>query len=264
MRKSRFGEQKPALARANNAVMSGQHSTLNYATPRNLVMPSYRVSLVIAALMCAAGIGAIVARPSARLADERTAVSLETMVPKTFGEWREASQGVLQVVNPQTKELLDKIYSDLLTRVYVNAAGYRIMLSLAYGSDQRGALQAHKPEVCYPAQGFFLQNTATGLLATAFGDIPVKRLFATMGPRHEPVTYWFTVGDRAVQGTTQKKIVEMVFGLTGRIPDGMLFRVSSIDEDQARGYLMQEQFVRQLLESAAPAARKRLSGLGDA
>jgi EpsI family protein len=41
---------------------------------------------------------------------------------------------------------------------YVNASGYRIMLSLAYGSDQRGALQAHKPEVRYPAQGFTLHG----------------------------------------------------------------------------------------------------------
>lgn len=50
----------------------------------------------------------------------------------------------MQVVNPQTQELLDKLYSQILTRTYVNAKGYRIMLSLAYGSDQRGALQAHK------------------------------------------------------------------------------------------------------------------------
>ena len=102
------------------------------------------------------------------------------------------------------------------------------------------------------------------MLATPYGDIPVRRLFATMGARQEPLTYWFTVGDKAVLGTTQKRLVELSFGLTGRIPDGMLFRVSSIDPDQARAYRMQEQFVNQLLQTVTPAGRKRLSGLGEA
>ncbi len=227
-------------------------------------MPSNRIAFLIAALMCAASVGAIVARPTAKLADEGPAISLETMIPKQFADWREQPQLFAQVVNPQTKELLDKLYSQILARTYVNASGYRIMLSLAYGSDQRGSLQAHKPEVCYPAQGFVLQKNEAGQLVTTFGEIPVRRLFTTLGPRQEPVTYWFTVGDKAVQGTTQKRLVDLRYGLTGRIPDGMLFRVSSIDPDQAHAYEMQSEFVNRLLQSVSPAERKRLSGLGDA
>jgi EpsI family protein len=213
-------------------------------------------------MMFAAGIGAFLARPAARVSDERPAISLETMIPRQFGDWHEARPGQIQVVNPQTQELLDKLYREILTRTYVNAAGYRIMLSLAYGSDQRGGLQAHKPEVCYPAQGFILHKNEAGLLATAFGDIQVRRLSTSRGPRQEPVIYWFTVGDRVVQGTTQKKIVEIIFGFTGRIPDGMLFRVSSIDADLPRAYQLQERFINQLLQAVPPADRKRLSGLG--
>ena len=122
------------------------------------------------------------------------------------------------------------------------------MLSLAYGSDQRGSLQAHKPEVCYPAQGFRLQRTK---------PVSLPRHLATFrcgvrqpGSRQEPVTYWFTVGDQAAMGTTQKKLVELRLGLTGRIPDGMLFRISSMDPDRTRAYQAQEKFVNQLLESA--------------
>jgi EpsI family protein len=91
----------------------------------------------------------------------------------------------------------------------------------------------------------------------------VRRLFSTLGARQEPVTYWFTVGDQAVMGTTQKKLVELQFGLTGRVPDGLLFRVSSIDGDQARGNQMQDLFVNQLLQAVPVADRKRLSGLGN-
>jgi EpsI family protein len=214
-------------------------------------------------MMFAASVGAIVAKPTAKLADQRPAISLESMIPKQFGDWRDEPLLPIQVVNPQTQELLDKLYSQILTRTYVNAGGYRIMLSLAYGSDQHGSLQAHKPEVCYPAQGFLLKKNEAVVLATTFGKIPARRLFTTMGPRQEPLTYWFTVGDTAVQGTTQKRLVDLRYGLTGRIPDGLLFRVSSIDPDQTRANQMQDQFIDQLLRSVSPAERKRLSGLGD-
>ena len=225
-------------------------------------MLTNRIAFLIAALMCAASVGAMVARPTAKLADERPTISLEKMIPKAFGDWREEPERFVQVVNPQTKELLDKIYAEILSRTYVNSSGYRVMLSLAYGSDQRGSLQAHKPEVCYPAQGYKLDKNVTAKLATAFGEIAVRRLATHLGPRFEPVTYWFAVGDQVVQGTTQKRLVELRFGLTGRIPDGMLYRVSSIDPDAARAYEIQDQFTNQLLQAVAPAERKRLSGFG--
>ncbi len=226
-------------------------------------MTSNRIAFVIAGLMFAASVGAIVLRPTTKVADLEP-VSLARIVPKQFGEWREEPQRFVQVVNPQTKELLDKLYSEVLSRVYVSSSGYRVMLSLAYGSDQRGALQAHKPEVCYPAQGFTLHKNEAADLSTKFGSIPARRLLTSMRARHEPVTYWFTVGDRAVEGKLQKRLVELRFGLTGRIPDGMLFRVSSIDTDPARAFGQQEEFVQQLLEAVSPAERKRLSGLGEA
>jgi EpsI family protein len=227
------------------------------------VMLLDRKELFIAALMLMASIGAILARPTAKVADSASAISLEGMIPKQFGDWREEPQRILQVVNPQTQELLDKVYSQILARVYVNAEGYRLMLSLAYGSDQRGSLQAHKPEVCYPAQGFTLHSNEPTQLLTAFGAIPVRRLMTSMGARQEPVTYWFTVGDTAVIGKTQKRLVDLRYGLTGRIPDGLLFRLSSIDPDPARAYRFQDQFVDELLRTVSPADRRRLSGLGD-
>src|SRR3954466_2343339 len=121
-------------------------------------MLANRISLWIAALMVLASIGAVLARPTVKAADEEPPISLEQMIPKQFGDWREEPQRYVQVVNPQTQELLDKLYSQILSRVYVNSAGYRIMLSLAYGSNQRGTLQADKPEVCYPAQGFAIEK----------------------------------------------------------------------------------------------------------
>ena len=216
--------------------------------------------MLITGLMFAASVGAIVARPTTKASDLGQALSLEATVPHQFGDWREMPHA-LQVVNPQTQELLDKLYSEILTRTYVNSAGYRIMLSLAYGSDQRGSLQAHKPEVCYPAQGFALQANEPASIATAYGAIPVRRLLTSLGARKEPVTYWFTVGDKASPTQVEKRLVEMRFALTGRIPDGMLFRVSSIDIDPSRAFAEQDAFIRDLLAAVPPEGRQRLSGL---
>jgi EpsI family protein len=222
-----------------------------------------RVAIALAVLMCIASIGAYALRPGTKAAEVGPTVNLEAMVPRQFGEWREEIQPVAQVVNPQTKELLDKLYSQILSRTYVNAEGYRIMLSIAYGHDQRAGLQAHKPEVCYPAQGFTLKSLTTAMLGTEFGNIPATRLMTTLGQRQEPVTYWFTEGDSAIQSALQKRIVEFRYSLTGQIPDGMLFRVSSIDGEPARAYGLQDRFVTQLLGAVPAADRLRLSGLGE-
>lgn len=144
-------------------------------------MTPNRTAFVIVALMVAASAGAIAARPNAKLSDERSGISLEGMIPKQFGDWRKEPQRNAQVVNPQTQELLDKLYSQILTRVNVNSVGYHVMLSLAYGSDQRGLLQAHKPEVCYPAQGFqarvnLMQDQFIDQLLQAVAPAERKRL----------------------------------------------------------------------------------------
>ena len=228
-------------------------------------MPANRTAFAIAILMFAASIGAIVARPGVKLANELPAITLESAIPRQFGDWREAPLGFIQVVNPQTQELLDKLYSQVLTRTYVNANGYRIMLSIAYGSDQRGAMQAHKPEVCYPAQGFALiGKVEDGLLATAYGNIEVRRLNTSLGARNEPVTYWLTVGDQIIRSALDKRMAQIRLGLTGQIPDGLLFRVSSIDNDAARGFAMQQKFTADMMASVPSETRRQLSGLSPA
>jgi EpsI family protein len=224
-------------------------------------MKTMSVAVTLAALMCLASVGSIAARPEAKAADKGEIISLETMVPKAFGEWSELREQGAQVVNPETQQLLDKLYSQILTRTYVDKAGYRIMLSMAYGDDQRGGLQAHRPEVCYPAQGFKLGRVEESMLPTPFGSIDVRRLTTNLGERHEPVTYWLTVGSQIVQSAFDRRIAQIRLGLTGQIPDGLLFRVSSIDVDNARAFRMQQKFVADMMAAVPSQTRKQLSGL---
>ena len=224
-------------------------------------MKTTSIAITLSVLMCAVSVGGMAARPSARAVDKGKGIQLETVVPKGFGEWTELPDQNVSVVNPQTKELLDKLYSQILTRTYVNKQGYRIMLSMAYGDDQRGGLQAHRPEICYPAQGFKLGKVEDGALSTAFGNIEVRRLTTSIGARNEPVTYWLTVGDQVIKSKLDKRIAEIRLGLTGQIPDGLLFRISSIDNDAARGFAMQQKFAADMMAAVPAATRKQLSGL---
>ena len=227
-------------------------------------MRSQQMALLISTLMVTASVGAIVTRPDTSAASQEPALALEAMIPKHFGDWRE--KHFEYVVNPQQRQLLDKLYSDTLSRTYVNSSGYMIMLSMAHGRDQRGSLAAQMPEVCYPASGFTLHRTEAGQLPTPFGEIAVRRLYTSKGAREEPVTYWFAFGGESIsldpaEKRLRRRLVELRSAFTGRIPDGLLFRVSSIDRDHARANQLQDQFVNDLLRALPPVERKRLSGL---
>ncbi len=212
--------------------------------------------------MLLASIGATVLTPTRYLSAHLPPVVLDKMVPVAFGEWREEINTQATVINPETAATLRRIYSQTLSRTYVNRNGERVMLSIAYGGDQGDANQVHYPEVCYPAQGFQLTSSSTGQLSGPLGTIPVKRLETNLAQqRYEPVTYWTTVGDRAVVGGVSKKLAELNYGLHGEIPDGLLFRVSSIDRDSMRAYQLHDEFVQSLAQQLAPETRKRLMGL---
>ncbi|MDN5934788.1 MAG: EpsI family protein [Nitrosospira sp.] len=218
-----------------------------------------RNTILLALMLAASGL-ALALRPTHKIAEQGPAIDLETMIPRTFGDWREERQSSARIVDPQQQEMIDKIYTQTLSRTYVNADGYRIMLAVAYGDDQRDAMQTHYPEVCYPAQGFSLKDKQAGILATASGSIPVTRILTNLGSRDEPVTYWTTIGDRVVRSGIQKKLAEMRYGLNGEIPDGMLIRVSSIDSDAANAYDMQVRFADQMLGALTPEYRQKLNG----
>jgi EpsI family protein len=226
-------------------------------------MSAIRTGVALAALMCSASVVATFSRPAAPTAGAPhvPGIQLESALPRQFGGWQPDPAQSALVVNPQTQQLLDKLYAQVLTRTYVNEHGYRVMLSIAYGSDQRGALQAHRPESCYVAQGFSLLANDTADIGTPFGAIAGRRVSTRMGNRFEPVTYWFTMGDQAVRNRFERRLTELRMGITGQIPDGLLFRVSSIDNDPARAYVEHDRFVGDLLRAVTDGDRARLTGL---
>jgi EpsI family protein len=219
----------------------------------------FRALLVFVAMVATAAL-AHWATPTTHLSDVLGKPDLEKIFPAEFADWRVDVRAAMILPSPQTQALLDSIYNQTLTRTYINAAGERIMLSVAYGGDQSDATRAHLPEVCYPAQGFQITSNSRSEIVLADRAVSTRLLMSKLGLRNEPITYWLVVGDRVTVSRTDQKLAQFRLGLRGLIPDGMLVRVSSIDEDMARGHRVQAKFLAQLAEALPETARDRVFG----
>lgn len=216
--------------------------------------------------MITAALLAAMLTPTEMAADVNPPLNLKTMIPKQFGEWQQVQD--LDIIsgpddtNPNDKNALsEKLYAQTLARTYVNARGEQIMLTIAYGKDQRNGMQVHKPEACYPAQGFKITQHSTGVLDLAAKTrIPVIRMVAVQHTRIEPITYWTIVGDQIAVESLKWKFARFKYGLTGKVPDGLLFRVSSIDPDPTHAFAAQAAFIRTLLNALDSSARTRIMG----
>lgn len=224
----------------------------------NLLLRNF---LLLVLMLVAAGL-AVAMRPTQKVAEQGPKIDLESMIPRSFGKWQEIKQTAGEVVNPQQTELLQKLYTQTLSRSYVSENGEAVMLSIAYGADQSDGVALHYPEVCYPAQGFQLLNLENGLLETDYGTIRVKRLMTALNNRSEPVTYWSILGSQVVQGGLDTKLTQLKYGFGGQIPDGLLFRVSSISSDAKAGYETQARFTRDLIAALPAGSRLKIAGLG--
>lgn len=217
--------------------------------------------LVGLAMLAAAGL-ALALTPRLKLADQGPMVDLESMIPRQFGEWTEQGTIASLVVSPDVQALLNKIYNQTLTRVYVSGRGERIMLSIAYGSDQSYSMQVHRPEMCYPAQGFEIKHLSRGSFHFGETELPVIRMVASLGARIEPITYWVMMGEAAVRGNWEQHLARLKYGLTGKIPYGLVIRVSTISADEAQSYRVEERFLRDMLGAVPPNYREVLVGGG--
>ncbi|MET0981742.1 MAG: exosortase-associated protein EpsI, B-type [Telluria sp.] len=217
-------------------------------------------SLVLGLAMAATSALTVALTPSPRAIAAQAAFSLEAMIPARFGSWRIDPTIVPLTPNPEQQGALERIYDQTLSRTYVDPAGRRVMLSIAYGGDQSRALQLHLPEVCYVAQGFQVAGEGSGQLRTRFGALPVQRLVASQGDRNEPITYWITIGDRATRSGIEQKLRRLAYGLSGQIPDGMLVRISSITLDAPGAWRLHDRFAAELLDALGTPERKRLIG----
>jgi EpsI family protein len=194
------------------------------------------------------------------------AIDLDALVPAELGGWREVRSAVPQVdLTPrregeERERTTDEPYDQTVLRTYARADGARIMLALAYGTRQRQEVKIHRPELCYVAQGFaVVRGDAVPIVFEDGRMVTVTRLVARSDRRVEPVTYWIRIGGEITTSALDSRLAILREGLRGRIPDGVLVRVSSAhapaDAGAERAYENHHDFLRALVGALEPRAR---------
>jgi EpsI family protein len=224
-------------------------------------MVLWRRNFIFLACMLATSGLAIALRPTPHKSfGHRSTLNLESLIPAEFGDWHAGAAALPIAPSPELQAMLDQTYDQTLSRTYIDQSGQRIMLSIAFSGDYGKGTQYHRPEVCYPSQGFQILKETFATLVTTYGDLPVKHLVAVLGSRNEPITYWFVVGGQQTQSSFGVRLAQIKIGLTGHVPDGLLIRVSSIDQDEAHAFLLQESFIKKMLEAIDPIQRGQVTG----
>lgn len=213
-----------------------------------------RVGVVLASIAIAGtAIAAEVFAPRQLMARTTASQSLETVIPKQFGTWKLVPE--ISPVKPVDLEayvqppdpLSAKVYSQEVARGYTDGAGHIIMLMVAYGPVQNYKLKAHRPEICYTANGFRVSDKNSSILDYSGGSLKITRLIAERESRFEPITYWMKIGNDISNGVVDNQISRLKYGLRGILPDGALFRVSTIGLPKDASFKLQDQFIKDLL-----------------
>lgn len=188
----------------------------------------------------------------------------EEVIPQKFATWSQVSDGnVSLIVNPQQQEALNDLYTQVVSRTYVQeGSGRRLMLSLAYGDNQTFSKQLHRPEACYSSQGFLIQQLHSEQILANGQAIEMQRMTAQVNDRLEQVSYFIRIGDQVLSGSSLNlNIARMQMGIKGYIADGLLFRVSEISDNDKLSYQIQDQFINDLLKSLSPRQQAMLIGM---
>lgn len=214
-------------------------------------------------LMCMSALAAEYLRPAIKLSDIKPKINLEDQIPAEFGSWKEDTSLAPVLPSADLLASLNEIYSQTLGRTYINGKGQRLMLSIAYGTDQLNEnTQVHRPEFCYVAQGFSIEDTGKHSISISNNKTLVaERLIGRSTHRLEPITYWIILDEQASLPGIQRKLTQIKIGLQGNIPDGMLVRVSTIDAPVDESFELQNEFIAELYQVIPSEFRRRYFGL---
>ena len=182
---------------------------------------------------------------------------LDAIIPKTFADWKfETTSGL---VLPPPDATANRLYDEVLTRVYSRPDGHMVMFLVAYSSKQDGLLQLHRPEVCYPVGGYRLSQTVIQPIALSDGEkVPARIFTASSASRVEQVLYWTRLGSSLPTSWAQQRWAVVRENLDGLIPDGVLVRMSCIENNTESAYALLREFAADLAASVTPKTRQLL------
>jgi EpsI family protein len=211
-----------------------------------------RRSLVIGAGLTAAGAFAHLRSPVAA-GQPLEPTSFSAAIPATVAGW--TSRKSAEVVLPPQDES-NKLYENLETRIYEGPNLPAMMLLIAFSSIQQNDIQVHRPEVCYPASGYPILWSKPIEIGFRSTNVMARELLADRGGLRERIVYWVRVGNAFPTNWAEQRTTMALQNLQGSIPDGALFRVSSIEEPDSSNSAALTQFIEMFLSTVPPSFRQ--------
>ena len=203
-------------------------------------------------LLCSAAGIAFLRRPRTKL-DFLGSDKLEKLVPKTIGPWNYVTASGLVV--PPEDQFEKTIYAQILTRVYSDEKNTPVMLLMAQSGSQTGFLQIHRPEICYTAGGYQVSAMIPHPIDLGGKVVPANRMDATSNGSTEHIVYWTRVGTEIPSDWRHQKLATAEQNLEGIVPDAILIRISTVNDDAVAAMATIDNFVRAMLQSI-PASRR--------
>ncbi len=210
--------------------------------------------------MLATALLAVALVPHRLMARTHDVFDVNARIPIAFGDWS-ALPGA-GVIKPPPDGLEAQIYNQEAYRAYTDKEGHIVFFIVAYGESQSDRLQLHHPEVCYTAQGFRVTRPVTSKFqwSPSAPPLPLTRLVATREDRLEPISYWMRVGYDISNSNWTRQALKLEYGLRGWIPDGALFRVSTVGLPEKLSFGVQDKFIHDLLNAVPPETRAFMVG----
>jgi EpsI family protein len=223
-------------------------------------MTTRRNAMIGAACVLGAG-AALLLKPRRYVSLMPPGKKLADILPLSFDDW--GSQDVSDLVAPETPDSLSaRLYGETVGRIYrQRTSGDTVLMLMAHGDVQSNELQLHRPEVCYPAFGFTLSESAP--LQIALGrsvQLPGRRLVAYSSERQETIAYWTRLGEYFPTSVTEQRLERLETAMHHYIPDGLLARFSVVGSDAAVSLGVMARFIPGLLAHVAPGQLGPLIG----
>lgn len=225
---------------------------------RHLLPRPSRRDLLAGSLLLAVTAASQLLRP-VRMFESLSQDELSAAIPMRVGPYRFATTSGL--VLPPRDELSERLYDQVLTRAYVAPGKLPVMALFAYGSVQNLSLELHRPDECYPQQGFSITPPTTLPIAIGGHRIPANLLTARRANGYiEQVVFWSRIGTQFPPDRTAQSWLVARENFAGRMPDGLLVRLSIATDDRALAIVQAKAFLDDLDRALAPLGRRIVFG----
>lgn len=224
-------------------------------------------SISIFSLLVLAFLTAILLKPDLGSVDNKIP-DFRNVISENFNDWSMVQSRYQSIsVSVEDERNIDQPYDSILMETFQNnSSGESIMLAIAYGANQQQEIKIHRPELCYPAQGFKIERLSELPYKVALNgqvySFNLTKIISQSKQRKELTLYWIRIGDTISSNPWEIRWNILKGGLSKKIPDGILVRTSQVllgDMSVENSIKIQKEFINGLLKGIVNKDKSNLS-----